>query len=135
MQDAIYEDQESSKQGKCSKTRWISKYKKQHKDFAIKSVKKKYCMTKRLYSSSIVGATLEVTQRKQTTKSEGREAACKAPLCEIKEPQWSFEVIDEEHVEKEMLFDNGWFYLLFSKFILEDKDVFKRKWMLRVFLY
>ncbi|KAE8009774.1 hypothetical protein FH972_006190 [Carpinus fangiana] len=76
--DAIYEDQESSKQVKRSKTRWIAKYKKQHKDFATKSVKKKYCMTKKLYSSSIVGATMEVTQRKQTKKPEGREDAREA---------------------------------------------------------
>ena len=107
MHDAIYKVQESSKQGKCSKTKWIAKYKKQHKDFATKSMKKKYRMTNKLYSSSIVGATLEVTQRKQTKKPEGREAAREAPFCEIKEPQWSLEVIDEEHVEKEMLFDNG----------------------------
>ena len=70
MQDAIYEDQESSKEGKRSKIKWIAKYKKQYKDFATKSVKKKYHMTKKLYSSSIVGATLEVTQRKQTKKPE-----------------------------------------------------------------
>jgi hypothetical protein len=94
MQDAIYEDQESSKQGKRSKTRWIAKYKKQHKDFTTKSVRKKYRMTKKLYSSSIVGATLEVIQRKQTKKPEGRKAAREAPLCEIKEPQWTLEVIN-----------------------------------------
>jgi hypothetical protein len=70
MQDAICENQESNKQGKRSKTKWITKYKKQHKDVATKSVKKKYRMTKKPYSSS--------------------------------------------------------FYFLFSKFILEDKDVFKR---------
>ena len=107
MQDTIYEDQESSKQGKRSKTIWIAKYKKQHKDFATKSVKKKYHMTKKLHLSSIVGASLKVTQRKQTKKLEGREAACETPLCEIKEPQQSLEVIEEERVEKEMLFDNG----------------------------
>jgi hypothetical protein len=73
MQDAIYEDQESNKQGKRSKTKRIAKYKKQHKDVATKSVKKKYRMTKKPYSSSIVGATLEVMQKRQTVKPEGRQ--------------------------------------------------------------
>ena len=71
MQDAIYEDQEFNKQGKHSKTRWIAKYKKRHKDVATTK-----SMTKKPYSSSIVGATFEVMQKRQIVKPEGGEKRC-----------------------------------------------------------
>jgi hypothetical protein len=40
-------------------------------------------------------------------KPKVRDAAREVPLSEIKEPRESLEVIDKEHVEEEMLFDNG----------------------------
>ncbi|XP_059317357.1 large ribosomal subunit protein eL24-like [Lycium ferocissimum] len=53
----------------------------QKKDIALEAVKKRQCATKKPYSMSIVGATLEVIQKKRTERPEFRDAA----LHEIKE--------------------------------------------------
>ncbi|KAE8681869.1 60S ribosomal protein L24 [Hibiscus syriacus] len=59
-------------------------YRKQHKkDIAQEAVKKRRRTTKKPYSRSIAGATLEVIQRSE--KSEVRDAAREAALREIKE--------------------------------------------------
>ncbi|KAJ6415240.1 hypothetical protein OIU84_004098 [Salix udensis] len=61
-------------------------YRKQHKkDIAAEAVKKKRRATKKPYSRSIVGATLEVIQKKRAEKPEVRDAAREAALREIKE--------------------------------------------------
>lgn len=61
-------------------------YRKQHKkDIAAEAVKKRRRATKKPYSRSIVGATLEVIQKRRTEKPEVRDAARDAALREIKE--------------------------------------------------
>lgn len=61
-------------------------YRKQHKkDIAQEAVKKRRRATKKPYSRSIVGATLEVIQKKRAEKPEVRDAAREAALREIKE--------------------------------------------------
>ena len=61
-------------------------YRKQHKkDIAQEAVKKRRRAAKKPYSRSIVGATLEVIQKKRTEKPEVRDAAREAALREIKE--------------------------------------------------
>ncbi|GKV34244.1 hypothetical protein SLEP1_g42634 [Rubroshorea leprosula] len=61
-------------------------YRKQHKkDIAAEAVKKRRRTTKKPYSRSIVGATLEVIQKRRTEKPEVRDAAREAALREIKE--------------------------------------------------
>ncbi|GFY81928.1 ribosomal protein L24 [Actinidia rufa] len=63
---------------KPSKLTWTAMYRKQHK-------KKRRRATKKPYSRSIVGTTLEVIQKKRTEKPEVRDAAREAALREIKE--------------------------------------------------
>ncbi|KAM7256673.1 hypothetical protein ACFE04_012414 [Oxalis oulophora] len=71
---------------KPSKLSWTAMYRKQHKkDTAAESVKKRRRITKKPYSRSIVGATLEVIQKKRSEKPEVRDAAREAALREIKE--------------------------------------------------
>ncbi|KAG4383749.1 hypothetical protein AAZX31_13G134000 [Glycine max] len=71
---------------KPSKLTWTAMYRKQHKkDIAQEAVKKRRRATKKPYSRSIVGATLEVIQKKRTEKPEVRDAAREAQLREIKE--------------------------------------------------
>ncbi|XP_061988006.1 large ribosomal subunit protein eL24 [Rosa rugosa] len=71
---------------KPSKITWTAMFRKQHKkDSAQESVKKKRRATKKPYSRSIVGATLEVIQKRRTEKPEVRDAAREAALREIKE--------------------------------------------------
>ncbi|KAH7513988.1 hypothetical protein FEM48_Zijuj11G0041000 [Ziziphus jujuba var. spinosa] len=71
---------------KPSKLTWTAMYRKQHKkDIAAEAVKKKRRATKKPYSRSIVGATLEVIQKKRSEKPEVRDAAREAALREIKE--------------------------------------------------
>ncbi|KAJ4835073.1 60S ribosomal protein L24 [Turnera subulata] len=71
---------------KPSKLTWTAMYRKQHKkDIAAEAVKKKRRTTKKPYSRSIVGATLEVIQKRRTEKPEVRDAAREAALREIKE--------------------------------------------------
>ncbi|KAG5249305.1 60S RIBOSOMAL PROTEIN L24-LIKE [Salix viminalis] len=71
---------------KPSKLTWTAMYRKQHKkDIAAEAVKKKRRATKKPYSRSIVGATLEVIQKKRAEKPEVRDAAREAALREIKE--------------------------------------------------
>ncbi|KAJ0106522.1 hypothetical protein Patl1_18694 [Pistacia atlantica] len=66
---------------KPSKLTWTAMYRKQHKkDIAAEAVKKKRRSTKKPYSRSIVGATLEVIQKKRTEKPEVRDAAREAAL-------------------------------------------------------
>lgn len=61
-------------------------YRKQHKkDTTTEILKKRRRTTKKPYSRSIVGATLEVIQKKRTEKPEVRDAAREAALREIKE--------------------------------------------------
>ncbi|THU57968.1 hypothetical protein C4D60_Mb03t09180 [Musa balbisiana] len=61
-------------------------YRKQHKkDIHAEAVKKRRRTTKKPYSRSIVGATLEVIQKKRTEKPEVRDAARESALREIKE--------------------------------------------------
>ncbi|CAD5325656.1 unnamed protein product [Arabidopsis thaliana] len=61
-------------------------YRKQHKkDAAQEAVKRRRRATKKPYSRSIVGATLEVIQKKRAEKPEVRDAAREAALREIKE--------------------------------------------------
>ncbi|XP_019709638.2 large ribosomal subunit protein eL24y-like [Elaeis guineensis] len=67
---------------KPSKLTWTAMYRKQHKkDIHAEAVKKRRRTTKKPYSRSIVGATLEVIQKKRTEKPQVRDAA----LREIKE--------------------------------------------------
>ncbi|BFG31653.1 60S ribosomal protein L24-like [Prunus yedoensis var. nudiflora] len=71
---------------KPSKLTWTAMYRKQHKkDIAAEAVKKKRRSNKKPYSRSIVGATLEVIQKRRTEKPEVRDAAREAALREIKE--------------------------------------------------
>ncbi|CAA3001298.1 60S ribosomal L24-like [Olea europaea subsp. europaea] len=69
-----------------AKLTWTAVYRKQHKkDIAAETVKKRRRTTKKPYSRSIVGATLEVIQKKRAEKPEVRDAAREAALREIKE--------------------------------------------------
>ncbi|CAH9071734.1 unnamed protein product [Cuscuta epithymum] len=71
---------------KPAKLTWTAVYRKQHKkDHAQEAVKRKRRTTKKPYSRSIVGATLEVIQKKRAEKPEVRDAAREAALREIKE--------------------------------------------------
>ncbi|XP_010516886.1 PREDICTED: 60S ribosomal protein L24-1 [Camelina sativa] len=71
---------------KPSKLSWTAMYRKQHKkDAAQEAVKRRRRATKKPYSRSIVGATLEVIQKKRAEKPEVRDAAREAALREIKE--------------------------------------------------
>ncbi|KAK2989051.1 hypothetical protein RJ640_018840, partial [Escallonia rubra] len=71
---------------KPSKLTWTAMYRKQHKkDIAAETVKKRRRTTKKPYSRSIVGATLEVIQKRRAEKPEVRDAAREAALREIKE--------------------------------------------------
>ncbi|KAK4593074.1 hypothetical protein RGQ29_017288 [Quercus rubra] len=66
---------------KPSKLTSTAMYRKQHKkDIAAESVKKRRRATKKPYSRSIVGATLEVIQKRRTEKPEVRDAAREAAL-------------------------------------------------------
>ncbi|KAL9237293.1 hypothetical protein vseg_011861 [Gypsophila vaccaria] len=65
---------------------WTAVYRKQHKkDISAEAVKKRRRATKKPYSRSIVGATMEVIQKKRSEKPEVRDAAREAALREIKE--------------------------------------------------
>ncbi|KAI3901178.1 hypothetical protein MKW92_012347 [Papaver armeniacum] len=71
---------------KPSKLTWTTMYRKQHKkDIAADAVKKRRRVTKKPYSRSIVGATLEVIQKRRAEKPEVRDAAREASLREVKE--------------------------------------------------
>ncbi|XXG67202.1 hypothetical protein AAC387_Pa06g0604 [Persea americana] len=71
---------------KPSKLTWTAMYRKQHKkDIHAEAVKKRRRTNKKPYSRSIVGATLEVIQKRRTEKAEVRDAAREAALREIKE--------------------------------------------------
>ncbi|CAH9115575.1 unnamed protein product [Cuscuta europaea] len=71
---------------KPAKLTWTTIYRKQHKkDLAQEAVKKRRRANKKPYSRSIVGATLEVIQKKRSEKPEVRYAAREAALREIKE--------------------------------------------------
>ncbi|KAJ0558886.1 putative ribosomal protein L24e/L24 superfamily [Helianthus annuus] len=63
---------------KPSKLTWIAMYRKQHKKTRCRA-------TKKPYSRAIVGATLEVIQKKRSEKPEIHDASREAALCEIKE--------------------------------------------------
>ncbi|KAF3573835.1 hypothetical protein F2Q69_00061716 [Brassica cretica] len=58
---------------------------KETSDAAQEAVKKRRRATKKPYSRSIVGATLEVIQKKRAEKPEVRDAAREAALRDIKE--------------------------------------------------
>eukprot|EP01018_Ginkgo_biloba_P025364 Gb_07396 [translate_table: standard] len=71
---------------KPSKLTWTAMYRKQHKkDIHAEAVKKRRRTTSKPYSRSIVGASLEVIQKKRSEKTEVRAAAREAALREIKE--------------------------------------------------
>ena len=71
---------------KPAKLTWTAVYRKQHKtDLAHETAKKRRRATKKPSSRSIVGATLEVIQKKRSEKPEVRDAAREAALREIKE--------------------------------------------------
>ncbi|KAH7294619.1 hypothetical protein KP509_27G010000 [Ceratopteris richardii] len=71
---------------KPSKLTWTALYRKQHKkDAHAETVKRRRKHTTKTYSRSIVGASLDVIQKKRTEKSEVRAAAREAALREIKE--------------------------------------------------
>uniref|UniRef100_A0A7N0SX66 Large ribosomal subunit protein eL24-related N-terminal domain-containing protein n=1 Tax=Kalanchoe fedtschenkoi TaxID=63787 RepID=A0A7N0SX66_KALFE len=71
---------------KPAKLTWTAIYRKQHKkDIAQEAVRKRRRATKKPYSRSIVGATIEVIQKKRSEKPEVRDAAREAALREIKE--------------------------------------------------
>ncbi|RLN31029.1 hypothetical protein C2845_PM05G34020 [Panicum miliaceum] len=71
---------------KPAKLTWTAMYRKQHKkDIHAEAVKKRRRTTKKPYSRSIVGASLEVIQKKRAEKPEVRDAAREAALREIKE--------------------------------------------------
>ncbi|KAJ9705524.1 hypothetical protein PVL29_003526 [Vitis rotundifolia] len=58
------------------KLTWTAMYRKQHgKDIAAGAIMKKCRTTKKPYSRSIVGATLEVIQKRRIEKSEVHDAA------------------------------------------------------------
>ncbi|KAJ0693935.1 putative ribosomal protein L24e/L24 superfamily [Helianthus annuus] len=66
---------------KPSKLTWTAMYRKQHKkDLAQEAVTKRHRATKKPYSRPIVGATLEVIQKKRSEKPEVRDAAREAAL-------------------------------------------------------
>uniref|UniRef100_I1NAH4 Large ribosomal subunit protein eL24 n=1 Tax=Glycine max TaxID=3847 RepID=I1NAH4_SOYBN len=66
---------------KPSKLTWTAMYRKQHKkDIAQEAVRKRRRAAKKPYSRSIVGATLEVIQKKRAEKPEVRDAAREAAL-------------------------------------------------------
>ncbi|THU47511.1 hypothetical protein C4D60_Mb09t16290 [Musa balbisiana] len=68
---------------KPAKLIWTAMYRKQHKkDIHAEAVKKRHCSTKKPYSRSIVGATLEVIQKTQSEKPEVCDAAREAALRE-----------------------------------------------------
>ncbi|VAI38843.1 unnamed protein product [Triticum turgidum subsp. durum] len=70
---------------KPAKLAWTAMYRKQHKkDIHAEAAKKRRRTTKRPYSRSIVGASLEVIQKKRAEKSEVRDAAREAALREKK---------------------------------------------------
>ncbi|ONM06847.1 60S ribosomal protein L24-2 [Zea mays] len=61
---------------KPAKLTWTAMYRKQHKkDIHAEAVKKRRRATKKPYSRSIVGASLEVIQKKRAEKPEVRDAA------------------------------------------------------------
>ncbi|KMZ73829.1 60S ribosomal protein L24 [Zostera marina] len=69
-----------------AKLTWTAMFRKQHKkDIHDEAAKKRRRVTKKPYSRSIVGATLEVIQKRRSEKSEVRDAAREAALREIKE--------------------------------------------------
>eukprot|EP00271_Cylindrocystis_brebissonii_P014864 TRINITY_DN36484_c0_g1_i1.p1 TRINITY_DN36484_c0_g1~~TRINITY_DN36484_c0_g1_i1.p1 ORF type:complete len:185 (-),score=53.27 TRINITY_DN36484_c0_g1_i1:501-998(-) len=69
-----------------SKLKWTALFRKQHKkDVQAEGVKKKRRTSSKPYSRSIVGASLEVLQKKRTEKTEVRVAAREAALREVKE--------------------------------------------------
>ncbi|XP_024369752.1 large ribosomal subunit protein eL24 [Physcomitrium patens] len=71
---------------KPAKLSWTALFRKQHKkDLHDTTVKKKRRTTNKPYSRSIVGASMEVIQKKRTEKTEVRAAAREAALREIKE--------------------------------------------------
>jgi large subunit ribosomal protein L24e len=71
---------------KPSKLTWTALFRKQHKkDVHAEAIKKKRRTSNKPYSRSIVGASLEVIQKKRTEKTEVRAAAREAALREIKE--------------------------------------------------
>ncbi|KAI3925343.1 hypothetical protein MKW92_048719 [Papaver armeniacum] len=64
-----------------SKLTWTATCRKQHKkDVATEAVKKRRRVTKKPYSRSIVGATLEVIQKRRAEKPEVRDAARESAL-------------------------------------------------------
>ncbi|KAF9596216.1 hypothetical protein IFM89_007898 [Coptis chinensis] len=66
---------------KPSKLTWMATYRKQHKkDIAAEAVKTRRRATKKPYSRPIVGATLEVIQKKRTEKTEAPDATREAAL-------------------------------------------------------
>ncbi|RZC67576.1 hypothetical protein C5167_011268 [Papaver somniferum] len=70
---------------KPSKLTWTAMYMKQHKkDNAAEAVKKRRRVTKNPYSRSIVGATLEVIQKRRAEKPKVGDAAREAALHEVK---------------------------------------------------
>ncbi|KAJ7554118.1 hypothetical protein O6H91_06G125800 [Diphasiastrum complanatum] len=71
---------------KPAKLTWTALYRKQHKkDIHAEAVKKRRKTSSKPYSRSIVGASLEVIQKKRSEKTEVRAAAREAALREIKE--------------------------------------------------
>ncbi|XP_037438643.1 60S ribosomal protein L24-like [Triticum dicoccoides] len=71
---------------KPAKLTWTARFRKQHKkDIHVEAAKKRRRTTKRLYSRSIVGAFLDVIQKKRAEKPEVRDVAREAALHEIKE--------------------------------------------------
>uniref|UniRef100_A0A0C9S7T0 TSA: Wollemia nobilis Ref_Wollemi_Transcript_12825_807 transcribed RNA sequence n=1 Tax=Wollemia nobilis TaxID=56998 RepID=A0A0C9S7T0_9CONI len=71
---------------KPSKLTWTAMYRKQHKkDIHAEQVRKRRRTTNKHSSRSIVGASLEVIQKKRSEKTEVRAAAREAALREIKE--------------------------------------------------
>ncbi|KAI3931104.1 hypothetical protein MKW92_026540 [Papaver armeniacum] len=56
-----------------------------HEATQEEAVKKRRRVSKKPYSRSIVGATLEVIQKRRAEKPEVRDAAREAALCEVKE--------------------------------------------------
>ncbi|XP_022013473.1 60S ribosomal protein L24 isoform X1 [Helianthus annuus] len=94
---------------KPSKLTWTAMYRKQHKkDLAQEAVKKRRRATKKPYSRAIVGATLEVIQKKRSEKPEVRDAAREAALrygcffCFSRRYKWKTETSSEikERIKK-----------------------------------
>ncbi|KAJ0667676.1 putative ribosomal protein L24e/L24 superfamily [Helianthus annuus] len=70
-----------SQQAEASKLTWTAMYRKQHtKGLAQEAVKKRHRATKKPYYRAIVGATLEVIQKKRSEKPEVHDAAREAAL-------------------------------------------------------